>query len=142
MVLLSASEIAKHYGDKEILRSTSLEIRSGDHIALVGPNGIGKTTLLKILTGQLQPDGGRVEMPSRGSIGYLEQHPEFAAEDTVWSLASAAIGSLSGLADESEQVAAQLAVASDDSERQQLMEQFDLAPIQSIFGRDNLRAAQ
>jgi ATP-binding cassette, subfamily F, member 3 len=125
MVLLSASEIAKHYGDKEILRSTSLEIRSGDHIALVGPNGIGKTTLLKILTGQLQPDGGRVEMPSRGSIGYLEQHPEFAPEDTVWSLASAAIGSLSGLADESEQVAAQLAVASDDSERQQLMEQFD-----------------
>jgi ATP-binding cassette subfamily F protein 3 len=125
MVLLSATEITKHYGDKEILRSTGLEIRSGDRVALVGPNGAGKTTLLKILTGQLQPDGGRVEMPSRGSIGYLEQHPEFSPEETVWSLASAAIGNLAEMAKDSERVAAELSQADDAVVRQQLMEQYD-----------------
>lgn len=125
MVLLSATEITKHYGDQEILRATSLEIRSGDRIALVGPNGVGKTTLLKILTGQLQSDGGSVDMPTRGSIGYLEQHPEFSPADTVWSLASAAIGNLAELTADSERVAAEMAQASSDLEREQLMEQFD-----------------
>ncbi len=125
MVLLAASRISKRYGDREILGETSLEIRSGDHVALVGPNGVGKTTLLKILTGQLGSDTGNVEMPTRGSIGYLEQHPEFQPEETVWSVAAAAIGDISRLTAESEQVAAELASESDPARHEQLLEQFD-----------------
>lgn len=126
MVLLSASRISKRYGDREILSETSLEIRSGDHVALVGPNGVGKTTLLKILTGQLSSDSGSVEMPTRGSVGYLEQHPEFAPEDTVWSVASAAIGDVARMASEAEQIAAELAKEESDSKRhEELLEQYD-----------------
>lgn len=125
MVLLAASKISKRYGDREILGETSLEIRSGDHVALVGPNGVGKTTLLKILTGQLGSDTGNVEMPSRGSIGYLEQHPEFQPDETVWSVAAAAIGDIARLTAESEQVAAELASESDPARHEQLLEQFD-----------------
>ncbi|MFO0940817.1 MAG: ABC-F family ATP-binding cassette domain-containing protein [Pirellulales bacterium] len=125
MVLLAASRISKRYGDREILGETSLEIRSGDHVALVGPNGVGKTTLLKILTGQLSSDTGNVEMPTRGSIGYLEQHPEFRPEQTVWSVAAAAIGDISRLTAESEQVAAELAAEPDSARHEQLLEQFD-----------------
>lgn len=125
MVLLSASQILKRYGDRQVLRDTNLEIRAGDHIALVGPNGVGKTTLLKILTGEISADQGTVQTPSRGTIGYLQQHPEFSQEDTVWSVARAAIGSLSTLAQQAERVAAELAEVQCDDQRQQLLEQYD-----------------
>jgi ATP-binding cassette subfamily F protein 3 len=125
MVLLSATQILKRYGDREVLRDTDLDIRAGDHIALVGPNGVGKTTLLKILTGEISADQGTVQTPSRGSIGYLQQHPEFSQEETVWSVAQAAIGSLSTLAQQAESVAAELAQVQCDDQRQQLLEQYD-----------------
>lgn len=125
MVLLSASQILKRYGDREVLRDTNLEIRAGDHIALVGPNGVGKTTLLKILTGEISADQGTVQTPSRGSIGYLQQHPEFSQEETVWSVAQAAIGSLSTLVQQAESVAAELAQEQCDDQREQLLEQYD-----------------
>jgi ATP-binding cassette, subfamily F, member 3 len=124
MVLLSASRISKRYGIREILEETSFEIRSGDHIALVGPNGVGKTTLLKMLTGQLCSDSGTIELPSHGSIGYLEQHPEFSAEQTVWSVAAAAVGDVSQLAANSENVAHALAIATAD-QRALLLEEYD-----------------
>lgn len=125
MVLLSASQLSKTFGDKEVLRQVGLELRSGDHVALVGPNGAGKTTLLKILTGEIEPDGGAVELPTAGTIGYLQQHPEFAAEDTVWSLAKAALGDLALLAVEAERVAAELARASEGQQHALLLEHYD-----------------
>jgi len=125
MVLLSASRLSKTFGDKEILRDVSFELRSGDHVALVGPNGVGKTTLLKILTGELDPDGGNVERPTAGSIGYLQQHPEFAASDTVWSLATGALGDVAQLVVEAERVAEALATTDAEPQHAQLLEQYD-----------------
>ncbi len=130
MVLLSASRISKTFGDKEVLRCVDVELRSGDHVALVGPNGAGKSTLLKILTGEIDSDGGAVELPTAGTIGYLQQHPDFAENDTVWSLAQEAVGDLATLAEEAEQVAQRLAAISSDAGRadvvhDQLLEQYD-----------------
>lgn len=125
MVLLSASEISKTFGDHEVLRNVELELRTTDHVALVGPNGTGKTTLLKILTGELDPDKGKVDFPTAGSIGYLQQHPEFRVEDTVWNVAAAAIGDLAQLSHEAEQVAAKLAESQEEAEHARLLEQFD-----------------
>lgn len=125
MVLLSASRISKTFGDNTLLRSVDIELRSGDHVALVGPNGTGKTTLLKILTGELQSDGGDIEMPTGGSVGYLQQHPQFQTSDTVWSVASAAVGDLATLATRAEDIAQQLAQETDTEKHAQLLEQFD-----------------
>ncbi len=125
MVLLSASRVSKTFGDKEVLREVNIELRSGDHVALVGPNGAGKTTLLKILTGELDSDRGTVELPTAGSIGYLEQHPEFAASATVWSLATAAVGDIATLVSEAEVVAEQLARISEEPQHAQLLEHYD-----------------
>lgn len=125
MVLLSASRISKTFGDKEVLREVNLELRSGDHVALVGPNGTGKTTLLRILTGEISADGGELETPTGGTIGYLQQHPEFSRDDTVWSVAVTAVGDVAQLGREAELVAQRLAQADDAQLHEQLLEQYD-----------------
>ncbi|MFP4406235.1 ABC-F family ATP-binding cassette domain-containing protein [Rhodosalinus sp.] len=59
-LVLEAEGISKRYGEKLILRETSLRVLRGDRVAFVGPNGVGKTTLLKMLMGEVAPDTGRV----------------------------------------------------------------------------------
>ena len=58
--VIDARGIAKSFGDRVILRPFDLRVLRGDRIAFVGPNGTGKTTLLKMLTGELPPDAGTV----------------------------------------------------------------------------------
>lgn len=125
MVLLVASRISKTFGDKEVLRGANVEVRPGDHIALVGPNGAGKTTLLRILTGEQQADGGSIEWPTKCTIGYLQQHPKFEAEETVWDVATQAVGDLSLLTVEAERVAEEMASA-EGERHEQLLEEYDL----------------
>ncbi len=61
-LVVEATDIAKAYAGKVIVSDFSMRIQRGERIALVGPNGVGKTTLLNILTGALQPDAGKVKM--------------------------------------------------------------------------------
>jgi ATP-binding cassette subfamily F protein uup len=60
--VVEAEKISKTYGDKVILKDFSIKIQRGDRVAFVGPNGVGKTTLLKMLMGQEQPDIGTVTL--------------------------------------------------------------------------------
>ncbi len=60
--VIEAVDIGKSYGDKTLLRNFSIKIQRGDRVAFVGPNGVGKTTLLKMLMGQETPDAGRVSL--------------------------------------------------------------------------------
>lgn len=60
--VVEATGITKVYGDKLICRDFSLRIQRGDRVAFVGPNGVGKTTLLKILLGEVEPDAGSVSL--------------------------------------------------------------------------------
>jgi ATP-binding cassette subfamily F protein uup len=56
--VIDADDVSKSFGERPIIRDFSLRIQRGDRIGIVGPNGVGKTTLLKLLTGELQPDSG------------------------------------------------------------------------------------
>ena len=73
-VALIARGIAKSFGEREVLKDVSLEVKRGDRLAILGPNGIGKSTLLKILVGRLELDAGEVEW------GY-ETYPGWFAQD-------------------------------------------------------------
>jgi len=66
--------ISKAFGEKQVLNDVSLIVQRGDRLAIIGPNGIGKSTLLKIMTGRLEADAGEVEW------GY-ETHPGYFAQD-------------------------------------------------------------
>src|SRR4051794_10304395 len=58
--VIDAENVAKSFGERQIIRDFSLRVQRGDRIGIVGPNGAGKTTLLRLLTGELEPDGGSV----------------------------------------------------------------------------------
>ena len=82
--MLTAHHIYKTYGIQPILQDISLSISNHERIGLIGPNGCGKTTLMRILAGMEQPDSGAV-VPTRSSlrIGYLAQGMEFDRDQTV-----------------------------------------------------------
>jgi ATP-binding cassette subfamily F protein uup len=83
MNLLSLENISKSYSEKALLNNISLGINDGDKIGIIGVNGVGKSTLLKIATGVEQPDAGRLIKGNTVSIEYLSQNPYFEAEATV-----------------------------------------------------------
>ena len=70
---LGLEGISKAYGDKQVLKDVSLKVERGDRIAIIGPNGIGKSTLLKIAMGQVEPDAGRIEWGYETYPGYFSQ---------------------------------------------------------------------
>ena len=84
MSLLTATSLAKSFGAEEIFRGVSFSIAKGARFALVGPNGIGKTTLLRILMGLETPSEGTVTRAKSLRIGYLPQEADFQLKGTVW----------------------------------------------------------
>lgn len=83
MILLSAEAITKSYREGNLLDGVSLYLEEGDKAGIIGINGTGKSTLLKIIAGVEQPDSGSVVTASGVRIGYLPQNPGFAAGTTV-----------------------------------------------------------
>ncbi|MGB0876190.1 MAG: ABC-F family ATP-binding cassette domain-containing protein [Mycobacterium sp.] len=81
--LINVERATVGYGTRTLLDSVSLGVEDGDAIGVVGRNGDGKTTLLKVLTGVQDPDTGRVTHTSGLSVGYLHQADDFAPGATV-----------------------------------------------------------
>mgnify|MGYP001230005683 FL=1 len=79
--MLDASELKVRFNENEVLKSASLTIRDGDHLGMVGRNGCGKSTFLKILAGIAHADDGKVTLRTGLGIGYLPQG--FNASDGV-----------------------------------------------------------
>ena len=77
MTILSAREIRRTYGIREVLCGANISIDEGERIGLVGRNGSGKSTLAKILAGAEEADAGEVVRRTELSVGYLAQEPEF-----------------------------------------------------------------
>ncbi len=78
-VILAAKELEVHYGEQVVLDKASLSIHEGDRIGLVGRNGAGKSTFLKILSGWMQPDRGELAKRKELEVGFLSQ--EFTLND-------------------------------------------------------------
>jgi len=79
--VLMCEDLSKSYGERNLFRNLNLHIRAGERIALLGANGVGKTTLLKILTGQEQSDTGSFRFGSGVEIGYYDQQQVGLTQD-------------------------------------------------------------
>ena len=89
MIILSAQHITKAFGGVEVLRDASLTLQQRERIGLVGVNGCGKSTFLKILTGELQADGGTISMAKQLRLGYLAQQSPLIQGQTVYDIMDA-----------------------------------------------------
>lgn len=83
MILLSAQNISKTYMERKILDNVSFFLNEGDKVGVIGINGTGKSTLLRILAGKDKPDSGAVIRTSGVKISYLPQIPEFEEHGSV-----------------------------------------------------------
>ena len=81
--MIIVKKLTKHFGTKEIIRDFSYNFPSGAKIAIVGSNGVGKTTLINILTGLEEYDGGEVIIPKECVIGYVPQVPCSNPKNTI-----------------------------------------------------------
>ncbi len=73
-IVFELENINYSVGGKPLIKDFSVQVQRGDNIALVGPNGCGKTTLLKLMLGQLQADSGRVHVGTKLEVAYFDQH--------------------------------------------------------------------
>ena len=85
MPLLSLSEITKLYGADVIIDGVTMQLQPREKAGLIGPNGSGKTTILKIIAGELDLDGGELHLSRGARIGYLQQEPPSLEEGTLYS---------------------------------------------------------
>ncbi len=77
-LILQAKQVNKSFGNRDILKEISFDIRNGEKIGLVGWNGAGKTTMMKLLMGSVQPDSGSItRYPAEIKIGYLPQSTDY-----------------------------------------------------------------
>ena len=84
-LVLKADKVSKSFGEKCIIRNFSIQIRKGDRIGIVGPNGIGKSTLLKILLGEVIPDLGSAKLGSNLIVAKFDQMREqLNLENSLW----------------------------------------------------------
>lgn len=85
MAILTANGLGKFFGAQDVLSGISFEVNHGDKVAMIGPNGVGKTTLLRILCGLDTPSAGSVSKARNLRIGYLPQQASFTSEQTLYN---------------------------------------------------------
>jgi ATP-binding cassette subfamily F protein 3 len=135
MSLISATDLAKSYGTEDIFTNVSASIPHQARIALVGPNGVGKTTLLRLLIGDERPDRGFVQRARNVRIGFLPQEAvdvlqAGAGSQALWELCLEAFGELR--AQEAELAHLEAAMG-DPHQAEQAMARY--GPLQEAFER-------
>jgi macrolide transport system ATP-binding/permease protein len=111
---LGIEGISKSFGLQQVLNGVSFVLNAGQRMGLVGANGVGKTTLLKIITGELTSDGGKVSIPPDVEIGYLAQVITLAQGKTIADLITESMARLTELERRMRTLESQMAEASGD----------------------------
>ncbi len=81
--MLVVENVSHGFGARTILENVSFRLKKGEHIALVGANGEGKSSFLNIITKKLMPDAGNIKWSSRATVGYLDQHTVLEKGKTI-----------------------------------------------------------
>lgn len=130
MSLLTVKNITHGFGGRSILEDVSFRLLKGEHVALIGANGEGKSTFMNIITGNLMPDSGDVIWSNRVEVGYLDQHSSLKEGTSIRENLRLAFSHMYELEAELNSIYDRMGSASDD-ELKTLME--DSAEIQTIL---------
>jgi ATP-binding cassette subfamily F protein 3 len=125
MILLSCSHLARGFDEGPLFEDIGFELYSGDRVGLVGPNGVGKTTLLRLLAGLDRPDNGACRLHAGARVALLRQQPEFAPGRSLFEEARSALDELVAAHDDMVHTAEQLARTTDEGERKALAARYD-----------------
>ncbi|WP_134701677.1 ABC-F family ATP-binding cassette domain-containing protein [Ammoniphilus sp. YIM 78166] len=83
MSLLTVEDLSHTFGDRTLFKNVAFRLLAGEHVGLVGANGVGKSTLMNIITGQIVRDSGKVEWTPKVNYGYLDQHTKLTPGKTI-----------------------------------------------------------
>jgi ATP-binding cassette subfamily F protein 3 len=125
MAYVRLQNATKQFGPRIVLADVTLELHSNQTAALVGANGVGKTTLFKLVSGQLTPDSGTVTRSKGLEVGYLAQEPDVTAGLTLRDAVAEAFADLMAMEHKLHELSEQMAAAHDRPELPQLMSQYD-----------------
>ncbi len=83
-VVIQAESVSKAYGDRLLMENMTFTLPPGGIIGVIGPNGAGKTTLFRMITGQEQPDSGKIRIGETVVLGYVDQSRALDAKKSIW----------------------------------------------------------
>ena len=142
MSLLVVNNLTKSFGPDTLFRNVNLRLEWRQKLGLVGRNGAGKTTFLRLLTGQQEPDSGGVQYMRDVRAGYLKQEDAVDPARTVLQEAEAAFAHVTAMETRLREVEHEMAEAHDDAvELQRIMEEYSILHdrFEAMGGYDNLR---
>ena len=121
MSLITANSLSKSFGAEDLFANISFSVTKGARLALVGPNGIGKTTLLRILVGDEEPSSGTVTRARNLRVGYLPQEADFELRGTLWDVCLEPFADLIRMQGELEKLEVEM---SEPAKRDQALERY------------------
>lgn len=133
--MLVIKDLSLHFGERAIFKDLNWTIKPNDKMVLIGRNGVGKTTLFRVMTGQMTPDSGAIDYPRESKIGLLEQDIGEYQGHTIKSLALTAFPELEKHSRAWDNLEKKMAVCTDDDEMMKLSEKIsDLAEEMNLHG--------
>ncbi len=122
--MLTIANLSKYLGGREMFRDAGMRILSGDRVGLVGPNGIGKTTLLRMIAGEDSPDSGTIRLENRRTVGYLPQEAVAPSERSLLAEVTAHAGGLRALEAKLRLLEEELAAVTDEEIQERLTTEY------------------
>ncbi|WP_173916720.1 ABC-F family ATP-binding cassette domain-containing protein [Halobacillus sp. Marseille-Q1614] len=122
MSILTVKNLSHGFGDRAIFDDVSFRLLQGEHIGLIGANGEGKSTFMNIITGKLEPDGGKISWAKRARVGYLDQHADLKQCMTMRDVLRTAFQYLFDMEEEMNRLFAKMGEV-DPEELEQLLEE-------------------
>ncbi len=117
MAVLRVDNLKKTYAERTLFSKVSFEIAPGEHVGLIGANGTGKTTLLRILQKEVEPDTGNVYIASGAKVSYVEQNPRIDGSQSLYSFTLSAFSDLIEMEKRLTEIAERIEEESSERER-------------------------
>ncbi len=115
MALLSLQDVSISFGGSPLLDKVSMQVKKGERVCLIGRNGEGKTTLLKLISGEIKPDNGTISLQKGSSIARLSQELPADLTGSVYDVVATGLGEIGVLLEEYRHLISSLARGADDS---------------------------